>query len=776
MQDFSAACAFVAALTGLPADHAIVDVRMLHDSDKTVVGIPRRGVFTDLWAEICAWNNRGYGCFINVNEMDGVGRELPNVAQCRAHIVDLDNVNAPMNYERAAAWVVPPNFAVQSSPGKFHVYWKVSPYKDIERYTTTQRKLRKLFDGDKVIIDASRILRIPGTLHCKNPSAPHIVVCWALPGYANTYDVTTLEQALADIQLDVTEPGGLRHELGDPALAAPSVEWLTHALMSHNPNDLERGEWISLTSAFKQAGWSLMHEHELRAIWDKWCASYDKNDVGENDKQWKSIRQTQVGWPSLLRRAPGVAAQMSWGGVNNPPPVPAAPPPPMQQVAQPQSNEPVFGDILDARDQQIYFKDHFFVTRLGEILAPSGMFLNSTKFNGNRGGKMFVINSEGKMTDEAWKAATRSTLWTIPKVDDIRFMPDKPFGHIEVNSLGHKGVNTYRAPNIIRTPGDISPFLNHVAMMLPNPNDQRILYEWIAHNVKFPGHKIPWAPLIQSAEGTGKGLLLKAVLTYMLGQFYIHSPKAKELVASGSQFNAWMRNKLMIIVDEIRTDERRDMIEVLKPWITDPTIEVQGKGQDQVTEDNCANWLFFSNYKDAIPISENSRRFSIFYSALQNANDLVNAGMTTKYFNDLSTWLDGGGNAAVAHWFWHYPIERGGIEARAPETSSHTEVLRHSRGPVEHAILDAVEDGLAGFRGGYVSIIAAAKRVREATGRAVATKTIATILETYGYTRLGRAERAYWSEDANNRSEIYGRLPSLPLGGYGAAQGYPETQ
>src|ERR1041385_7655604 len=97
---------------------------------------------------------------------------------------------------------------------------------------------------------------------------------------------------------------------------------------------------------------------------------------------------------------------------------------------------------------------------------------------------------------------------------------------------------------------------------------------YLAHCVQRPGIKAKWAPLIQSTEGAGKGLIAR-VMTHAVGRAYTHSVNARELGEGGGKFNGWMEGKLLIIADEIRVDDRRDMIEVLKPMITDETIEIQ---------------------------------------------------------------------------------------------------------------------------------------------------------------------------------------------------------
>jgi hypothetical protein len=254
---------------------------------------------------------------------------------------------------------------------------------------------------------------------------------------------------------------------------------------------------------------------------------------------------------------------------------------------------------------------------------------------------------------------------------------------------------------------------------------------------------------------------------------YTYEPKARELIESGSKFNAWMRSKLFIIVDEIKTDERRDMIEILKPMISEDTIEIQGKGVDQDIEDNPANWIFFSNHKDAIPIDKNSRRFAIFYSALQSKEDLEKRGMDKRYFDWFyDGWLNVGGDRYIAHWLLNYPIERGAIPMRAPDTTSTPEAVRQSRGPVEIAILDAIADALPGFRGGWISSQAVANRIKGTPVRNVSAKTLGTICETLGYHHVGRAPRPYFAENKDARADLYAIDRNARVEEFAMWQGY----
>ncbi len=755
--NFEIAQSYVLALTG--DVNSVLDWRMIHDIKKDIPAHIFRGTLSQAWETLCKHNSEGYGIFCNINALDGHGKELANVDYIRAHVVDLDNLlTAQVNFENAMKNHPLPTFFVQSSPGKYHIYWTVQSYRDNDFYTLHQRKLRQIYDGDKSVIDPTRVLRVPGFLHLKNPQQPHLVTCAALNGYGRLIPASELAASLAHI--NVIDGGvGTRHQLGDPTMAAPSFELLKQALTLVDPNNLDRGEWISITAAVKQAGWILADNDTLFKMWSEWCALYTKNDLGENIKQWNSIRETEVGWKTIERKT-AIKLYQVLGNTT------------FQQPNIVEQEPDKFKDVIEAHQCPEYFKNCYFVESVGEIFTSKGRFMNSTKFNGSYAGKLFVINNTGKSTDEPWKAALRSTMWTIPKVDHIRFLPDQPTFKIVEDELGRSGLNIYIPVKIKHKEGDVSLWLQHLEKMLPVASDREIIYDYLAHIVQYPGYKIPWSPLIQSTEGVGK-TVIQETMTNILGSMYTHSPKAQDLVKSGSTFNAWMRNKLLIIVNEIKVDEKRELLEILKPLITEARIEIQRKGVDQEMEDNIANWFFFSNHKDAIPLDENGRRFAVFYSQVQTKNDKLLHGMDDAYFDRLWTWLrDEGGHQAIAHWLLNRPIGKGKIPKTAPLTSSYQEALKINRSPIEVVITNCVQDGLPGFRSGFISITAAITRVKAAGIRNPTQRTIEAVLARMGYIELGKAPRTYAQEDVVNRPILYGSISTLDVNNYGREQGY----
>lgn len=761
---------YIAALTG--SVDTPMDWRVIDDRNAGVPAHNMRGTIAQMQATLQQYNSQGWGVFVCINELDGQGHKLQNVTNIRTHVADLDDtLTSQAAFQRAASSPMPPHFVVQTSLGKYHLYWLTEPYTGNDFYEVQQRKLAQLYEGDKSIVDATRVLRVPGFYHCKRE--PQLVTCQGLHN-GPRYTAQQIEAGLLHVNV-IAGYGGTRKELGDPKLAAPDWNTLLQALWLLDPNQLDRTEWLSISAAFKQAGWTLADENTLRTAWAQWCVQYKDNNEPENNKLWESFRDTEVGWGAFKRRT-NIDAYKLFGVPSKPVDLPPVAPPALP-VALPQTLPEALpestGELLSAFDCQQYFKGCYFVERFGTILTPSGRQMNSTQFNGAYGGKKFIISDAGsKLTDEAWKAALRSTQWTIPKVDHIRFLPLLPSMTIVEDARGRKGLNTYTKARVEHEPGDVSPFLNHIEKLIPSVADRQILFAYLAYCVKFPGSKVPWAILFQSVEGVGKTMFYE-LLRHALGGMYVYRPKAKQLVESGSKFNSWMRERLMIIVDEIKVDERRELIEVLKPFITDAEVEIEGKGENQEIEDNAANWLFFSNHKDAIPLDDDGRRYSVIFSAMQTKRDLIDAGMgpETDYFPKLWAWLrEGGGFKYLTHWLLNYPIEIGQMPVRAPMTTSWSEAVKISRSPLEVLLDDLIETGGSGFKGGYLSLAVVLKNAVNHKLKLPPVHVVEKVLNKKGYHLLGRTAQPIPGEDMARGSLIYGRNGEMSVEGYWPAQ------
>ena len=375
------------------------------------------------------------------------------------------------------------------------------------------------------------------------------------------------------------------------------------------------------------------------------------------------------------------------------------------KIVTPVSSEPVMTvgpQILTPDQIKDYFKGIIYIQDRHRMLMPGGAILKPEQFKATLGGYDFVINVDGKTTHNAFEAFVENQAIRFPKVTTTCFRPEIPSCSV-ITEENRTLVNTYVPIITKRRKGDPSPFLRHLDKLFPDPRDREIITTYMAALVQNPGKKFQWCPMIQGGEGNGKTLIANA-MAFAVGNRYTHKPTAQDL---GNPFNAWMLEKLLIIIEEIFTSHKRELAERMKPMVTNETIEVQAKGIDQVTVDNRANFLTFTNHKDAIVLSVDGRRYSIFFTPQQTAMDLETWGMGGDYFPKLYAWMRETGYEIVNEFLQTYDLyaefNPAGNCQRAPQTTSSQEGYELGVGAVEQEILEAVSQDRPGFAGGWIS-------------------------------------------------------------------------
>jgi hypothetical protein len=363
--------------------------------------------------------------------------------------------------------------------------------------------------------------------------------------------------------------------------------------------------------------------------------------------------------------------------------------------------------MIGMEPQRELFKGMIYITDSHRVLVPGGHILKPEQFKVHYGGYTFQMdNGNERTTRDAWEAFTQSQMLRPPMVNGTCFRPDLPAGEVIVRN-GQTFVNTFVQVDVPRKEGDFTPFLTHLARVLPDPNDQAILLSYMAAVVQHKGIKFQWAPLLQGVEGNGKTLFTRCVAE-AVGRRWVHWPKASKLA---KEFNAWMVGKIFYAVEDIYVpDARREVIEELKPMITGGDgLEIEAKGVDQTSADICGNFMFNSNHKDAIKKTGNDRRFCVLFSAQQESNHLQRDGMGGDYFPNLYRWLRADGYAIVSEFLHSYAIPQdlnpAGECQRAPNSSTTGEAISVSQGTIEQEILESVAQGLPGFNGGFISSI-----------------------------------------------------------------------
>ncbi len=360
--------------------------------------------------------------------------------------------------------------------------------------------------------------------------------------------------------------------------------------------------------------------------------------------------------------------------------------------------------LLAPDQQQEFFKGCIYVRSQHKVFMPDGTLLNPPRFNATRGGYEFAVDGTCRSTTKkAFEALTESQHTRWPQADGTCFRPEEPPGAI-IQHEGLSYVNTYVPAVVESYEGDVSPFLGLLAKILPVATDRAILLAYMAACVQYPGTKFQWAPVLQGVQGNGKTLVISAI-SKAVGERYTHLPDSDQLA---DKFNAWVEGALFAGVEEICVPGKPQIVEHLKRLITNSRVKVEGKGIDQRTGDNRANFLFCSNYQDGVTKIRSDRRYCVFFTAQQSLEDLERDGMLGAYFPNLYTWFNQKGGAAnITHYLQHYAIpdelNPAYLCQRAPNTSSTAAAIVASRSIFEQEVAEAIEEGRYGFRGGWLS-------------------------------------------------------------------------
>lgn len=406
----------------------------------------------------------------------------------------------------------------------------------------------------------------------------------------------------------------------------------------------------------------------------------------------------------------------------------------------------VTGGIVLASDLPAYFEGCIYVRDQHRVMVPGGHLLKPEQFKVQYGGRQLVIDAEGKVTDDAWKAFSLNLVYRPPIAESACFRPEHEPGAL----VDGRYANIWWPADVLEVPGDASRFTEHMRGLLPDDDDFEKYMAYLAACVQYPGRKFTWAPLLQGTKGIGKDAII-GVLTWALSERYVHIPDAADL---DNKFNGWLQGKLLVAVDEIYSADRRAILDRMLAFVTNRRVPMQAKGQDQVTIDNRANFVFFSNHKDAIPIDKDERRYAIFYAAQQSADDIIKTGWGGRYFPDFYDWLRGEGvysgkvpgYAHVSHMLRTWPIpdaiNPATLAHRAPVTTSTPSALRESLGRVEQEIMEAVATEQPGFAGGWISSVMLERLLRGIRAdRAVPRNKRAELLRRLGYVEVGRTTR-----------------------------------
>ena len=287
----------------------------------------------------------------------------------------------------------------------------------------------------------------------------------------------------------------------------------------------------------------------------------------------------------------------------------------------------------------------------------------------------------------------------ILRVDETIYYPLKGGNDKIVTVNGSDYLNTYVTSNIpaqnaanSQEAGDL--LTAHVGHLIQEPEYREVFMQFLCHLVQFPGKKIRWAPLIQSAEGAGKGLLGK-IMMGVLGADNVNTVGPEVLK---SQWNDWMFNYVLIIVDEIYIPgfQREIVMNNMKMGISDDWQIRNKRNSTAIKMPNFGNYIGFTNYLDALHLKPSDRRWGVFQSGLQTDAKIMELNATGHFdrVERLLTDLAGG----LRHWMMNYSIPSSfPVNGPAPKTKYRDAVIHNSKNPMLVRIENIIEDNTSPY-------------------------------------------------------------------------------
>lgn len=303
---------------------------------------------------------------------------------------------------------------------------------------------------------------------------------------------------------------------------------------------------------------------------------------------------------------------------------------------------------------------------------------------------------EGKSMPEAQAATFALNSAQIDVLSNRMYFPgeDQFFGY---NGLRY--VNSYNDGNVPDVPEKITKreqaAIDRVEAHTQNlfPGD-RVLLDALAWIVQNPGKRLNWAILIQGTEGDGKSFF-SGLLSAVLGGDNVRNmaPTALE-----EKYTSWAEGCQVAFFEEVKLHghNRFDVLNKVKPLITNVMISVRRMNVDTYEVVNMASYIFTTNFRNALPLDDNDTRYYILFSAFQTKNALEEfKADNPDYYGKLYEALEHPG--ALRKWLLAHKVpDSFKPQGRAPHSKDKAEMISYVE-KEETASLREVLNGRSGI-------------------------------------------------------------------------------
>lgn len=300
---------------------------------------------------------------------------------------------------------------------------------------------------------------------------------------------------------------------------------------------------------------------------------------------------------------------------------------------------------------------------------------------------------------------------------------------ILMDTFGTTKINTWRSSTVRPELGDALPFELHLRYLCSSEDEFRIFADWLAFLVQSPGEKASYASVIIGRQGTGKTAVTQ-ILSRLLGE---HNTRVVSGAEIRSDFNSWLSEVQLVIVEEIMTLGRLEIMNTLKPFITERRIIVNEKHLPRYEIDNKANFVFLSNHFDALRLEEGDRRYFVVSSQEQPREP--------EYYTMFFRWVEAN-LGVILGWLLSRDLSTFNPKDRAPTTPGKIAMIEASRDEREVLLAELLSNHEPPFEFDLVEIAkvhrALAEIHRGSHGLAFSRPKLQTLLKQHGAVNLGQ--------------------------------------
>jgi len=219
-------------------------------------------------------------------------------------------------------------------------------------------------------------------------------------------------------------------------------------------------------------------------------------------------------------------------------------------------------------------------------------------------------------------------------------------------------------------------FREHLSNIIREPQWHEVIINWMAYQVQHP--------------------VISRALASAIGETNVKEATGHSLI--GSSFTDWAEGAQLVVFEEIRMagKNRFEVMDKLKPAVTNSRISVSIKFKSSQTIANVSNYVLFSNHHDALALAPDDRRYFVLKCIQQTEEqvDAINSKLDGQYFSEMFRLAPEGDLAGGMRSFLEdYEIPSSfDPKGRPPKTRYFYEMLGMSHGDEEIFILETISD------------------------------------------------------------------------------------